>query len=148
MLNDLLDSWESSGFEEFILLTAHGHDPHQEALATVITKRARVRVVDLFTISVSDLLEGQSEPMHGDEADTSIMLYIAPQMVRMELAEDYMVSREALRRYRRGWLRVPKGSSGSIGRPSLASAAKGRAIYERIRSKVSERIFQAPAPDE
>ena len=45
MLNDLLDSWESSGFEEFILLTAHGHDPHQEALATVITKRARVRVV-------------------------------------------------------------------------------------------------------
>jgi creatinine amidohydrolase len=31
MLNDLLDSWESCGFEEFILLTAHGHDPHQEA---------------------------------------------------------------------------------------------------------------------
>ena len=39
-LNDLLDSWESCGFEEFILLTAHGHDPNQEALATVITKRA------------------------------------------------------------------------------------------------------------
>src|SRR6185436_11723406 len=56
MLNDLLDSWESSGFEEFILLTAHGHDPHQEALATVITKRARVRVVDLFAVNLSDLL--------------------------------------------------------------------------------------------
>jgi creatinine amidohydrolase len=107
MLNDLLDSWESTGFEEFILLTAHGHDPHQEALATVITKRARVRVVDIFAVGISDLLEGQSEAMHGDEADTSMMLYIAPHLVRMELAEDYMVSREALRRYRRGWLRVP-----------------------------------------
>ena len=148
MLNDLLDSWEESGFEEFILLTAHGHDPHQEALATVITKRARVRVVDMFAVGVSDLLEGQREPMHGDEADTSIMLYIAPHSVRMELAEDYMVSREALRRYRRGWLRVPKGSSGSIGRPSLASAAKGHAIYERIRAKISERIFRAPPVDE
>lgn len=148
MLNDLLDSWESCGFDEFILLTVHGNDPHQEALATVITKRARVRVVDLFAVNVSDLLEGQTEPMHGDEVDTSIMLYIAPHLVRMELAEDYMVSREALRRYRRGWLRVPRGSPGSIGRPSLASAAKGRAIYERIRERVSERIFRAPPTDD
>jgi len=66
----------------------------------------------------------------------------------MELAEDYMVSREALRRYRRGWLRVPKGSSGSIGRPSLASAAKGRAIYERIRARISDRVFRAPPADD
>lgn len=148
VLNDLLDSWEASGFEEFILLTAHGHDPHQEALATVITKSARVRVVDIFAVRVADLLEGQSEPMHGDEVDTSILLHIAPHLVRMELAEDYMISREALRKYRRGWLRVPKGSSGSIGRPSLASAAKGRAIYDRIRSRIRERIFIAPPEEE
>jgi creatinine amidohydrolase len=148
VLNDLLDAWECNGIREFILLTAHGHDPHQEALATVITTSARVRVVDILAISVSDLLEGQLEPMHGDECDTSIMLHIAPQLVRMELAEDYMISRDALRRYRRGWLRVPKGSSGSIGRPSLASAAKGEAIYERIRSRISERIFRTPEPEE
>ncbi|MEO7648294.1 MAG: creatininase family protein, partial [Gemmatimonadaceae bacterium] len=61
MLNDLLDSWEASGVREFILLTAHGHDPHQEALATVITAQARVRVVDAFGVNISDLLEGQIE---------------------------------------------------------------------------------------
>jgi creatinine amidohydrolase len=148
MLNDLLASWETSGVREFILLTAHGFDPHQEALATVITARARVRVVDIFAVSVTDLLEGQREPMHGDEVDTSILLHLAPQLVRMELAQDYMVSREDLRRYRRGWLRVPKSSAGSIGRPTLASAAKGAAIYERIRRKVSERIFLVPPADD
>jgi creatinine amidohydrolase/Fe(II)-dependent formamide hydrolase-like protein len=36
---------------------------------------------------------------------------------------------------------------GSIGRPTLATAAKGRAMYERIRQRVSERIFLTPAPD-
>src|SRR3954469_2613966 len=36
-LNDLVDTWEASGVREFILLTAHEHDPHLEALATVIT---------------------------------------------------------------------------------------------------------------
>ena len=93
------------------------------------------------------LLEGQSEPMHGDEVDTSLMLYIAPDLVRMDLAEDYMMSREELRRYRRGWLKIPSGSTGSIGRPSLATAAKGAAIYACIRERVRSRVFLAPEPD-
>ena len=145
-LNDLLASWEASGVREFILLTAHEHDPHQEALATVITAEARVRVVDIFNIDFADLLEGQTEPMHGDEVDTSIMLHLAPHLVHLELAQDYMMSRDELRRYRRGWLKVPKGSPGSIGRPTLATAEKGKALYERIRSRISERVFLAPAP--
>ena len=147
-LNDLLASWEASGVREFILLTAHEHDPHQEALATVITAHARVRVVDIFNIDFADLLAGQTAPMHGDEVDTSIMLFLAPHLVHMQLAQDYMMSREELRRYRRGWLRVPKGSPGSIGRPTLATAEKGKALYERIRARISERIFLAPAPDD
>ncbi len=148
MLNDLLDTWESTGVKEFILLTAHEHDPHQEALATVITTTARVRVVDIFAIDMHDLLEGQTEPMHGDEVDTSLMLFLAPHLVRMDLAEDYMMSRDELRRYRRGWLKIPEGSPGSIGRPTLASAAKGAAIYARIREKVRTRVFVAPGPDD
>jgi creatinine amidohydrolase len=147
MLNDLLDTWEATGVREFILLTAHEHDPHLEALSTVITSGARVRVVNIFEMDFRDLLEGQSEPMHGDEVDTSIMLHLAPNLVSMDLAQDYMMSREELRRYRRGWLRVPKGSPGSIGRPRLASAAKGQALYERIRDRIRERIFVAPPPE-
>jgi creatinine amidohydrolase len=148
MLNDLLDTWESTGVMEFILLTAHEHDPHQEALATVITTKARVRVVDVFAIDFRELLEGQSEPMHGDEVDTSLMLYLAPNLVRMDLAEDYMMSRDELRRYRRGWLKVPRSSSsGSIGRPTLATPEKGAAIYAHIREKVRAKVFLTPETD-
>jgi creatinine amidohydrolase len=147
-LNDLLDTWESTGIREFILLTAHEHDPHLEALATVITSGARVRVVDIFGMALRDLLEGQTEPMHGDEVDTSIILYLAPELVRMDLTQDYMMSREELRRYRRGWLKIPKGSPGCIGRPSLATAEKGRQLFERIRSRVRERVFLTTEPAE
>lgn len=145
MLNDLLATWESSGFREFILVTAHDHDPQQEALATVITKLSRVRVVDIFAIPLDDLLEGQFGHMHGGEVDTSLMLYLAPQLVHMDLAVDQMVPREQLRRYRRGRLRVTKESAGSIGRPTLASAEKGRAIYQRLYDRIAERIFLTPA---
>jgi creatinine amidohydrolase len=143
MLNDLIDSWEATGVQEFVLLTAHEHDPHLEALSTVVTSGARVRVVDIFEVDFSDLLEGQAEPMHGDEVDTSLMLFLAPDLVAVDLAQDYMMSREELRRYRRGWLRVTKGSPGSIGRPSLASSRKGEQIYQRIRERIRERVFLA-----
>lgn len=147
MLNDLLNAWESSGFREFILLTAHEADPHLEAMSTVITNGARVRVVDIFGVNFADLLQGQTEPMHGDEVDTSLLLYIAPELVNMELAQDYMMSREELRRYRRGWLRVPRTSAGSIGRPTLATAEKGRAMYERIYTRIRDRVFVASPSD-
>jgi creatinine amidohydrolase len=146
-LNDLLDTWESTGIKEFILLTAHEHDPHLEALATVITNGARVRVVDIFGMDFRDLLQGQTEPMHGDEVDTSLILYLAPELVRMDLAQDYMMSREELRRYRRGWLRIPKGSPGSIGRPRLATKEKGQLLYARIHDRVRERVFLTAATD-
>ena len=147
-LNDLIDTWEQTGIKEFILLTAHEHDPHLEALATVVTRAARIRAVDIFAMDLHDLLEGQSEPMHGDEVDTSIMLYLAPELVRMELAQDYMMSREELRRYRRGWLKISKKSPGSIGRPRIASREKGERLYQRIHSRVRERVFLAPVPTE
>jgi len=147
-LNDLVGAWEASGVREFIILTAHENDPHLEALSTVITSGARVRAVDVFGIDFSALLEGQSEPMHGDEVDTSLLLYLAPHLVDMSAARDYMMSRDELRRYRRGWLRVPRESPGSIGRPSLATPEKGAALYRRIHQIVRERIFVAPPPDD
>jgi creatinine amidohydrolase len=144
MLNDLVDAWEASGMREFIVLTAHEHDPHLEALSTIITKQARVRTVDIFGIDFREFLEGQTEPMHGDEVDTSLILYLAPELVAPSLAQDYMMSREELRRYRRGWLRVPRGSPGSIGRPTLATPEKGAALYRKIHETVRARIFVAP----
>jgi creatinine amidohydrolase len=147
MLNDLVATWEASGVREFIVLTAHEHDPHLEALSTIITAGARVRTVNIFGMDFRDFLEGQSEPMHGDEVDTSLILFIAPHLVATELAQDYMMSREELRRYRRGWLRVPRGSPGSIGRPTLASADKGAALYRKIHESVRGKIFVAPPPE-
>ena len=97
-------------------------------MSTVITSGARVRVVDIFGVDFSDLLEGQTEPMHGDEVDTSLLLYIAPELVNMELAQDYMMSRDEVRRYRRGWLSVPRASPGSIGRPEAGDRRKGPSV--------------------
>jgi creatinine amidohydrolase len=144
LLNDLLTSWEATGVREFILLTAHAHDAHQEALSTVITAEARVRVVDIFAMHIADLLTGQAEALHGDEVDTSLLLYLAPDLVNMRLAQDYSLSAVDERRHRRG--HTPRRDA-IVGRPTLATAETGRALYARIRQRVAMRIFEAPSTE-
>jgi creatinine amidohydrolase len=146
-LNDLTEAWEEGGVREFVLLTAHGYEGHQEALSTVITKVARVQVVDIYSAAFPGLAESQHEVLHGDEIDTSLLLYIAPELVHMDRAQDYIMSASASRRFRRSNLRVTGESPGSIGKPTLASAEKGKAIYKRIKQLVRDHVLLAP-PEE
>ena len=145
-MNDLLGSWEESGVEQFIILTAHGHDPHQEALSTLRTSRARVFTVDVFALDLSDQLLDPESPMHGGELDTSLLLYLAPGLVRMDMAKDFLPSRHATRHIRGLTKPLPAISPGSLGRPTLATAEKGERIYKIIRERVASRVL-APAPE-
>ena len=146
-MNDLLGSWEQSGVEQFIILTAHGHDPHQEALSTLRTTRARVFTVDVFALDLSDQLLDAESPMHGGELDTSLLLYLAPELARMDMAQDFLPPGNAAR-HKRGLTKpLPALSPGSLGRPTLATAEKGERIYKIIRERIASRVL-APASDQ
>lgn len=125
LLNDLLAEWEMHGVDEFILLTAHRYDPHLEALATVITSHARVRVVDALAVDCSDLLDspaadaddvalGQSE-----EVAASLLLHLAPELV---------------------------DETGAARDVASATAAKGARLYARVLGRIAERVLGSPAP--
>ena len=141
-LNELLESWEGHGVTEFVLITAHRHEPHQAALAALSTERARVRVVQVWDVPINDLLDAQQVPLHGGEAETSVMLYLYPDLVHMERARDFDVAPSVFRRYLRGALSVPpEGSAGSLGRPTAASPEKGELIYERLVGAIRTGVF-------
>jgi creatinine amidohydrolase len=128
--------------EEFVILTAHGHDPHQEALSTLRTRTARVFTVDVFALDFTGYLEDPEAPIHGGELDTSLLLYLAPQLVRMDLAQDFDLSpRIRTRLTRRAGASLPALSPGSLGRPSLASRDKGERLYAMIRERVVTRVL-------
>jgi len=147
-VNDLLLDWERGGVEEFLLLTAHGHAPHQEALGTVVTEHARVRVVDVLAVELVSLVEHPQGPIHGGEVDTSLALYVAPHLVRMDEARDFILPETAVKRYRRGsTMRIPAIAPGSVGEPTRASAEKGQRIYEFIKDRIRTRVLGAHAPD-
>jgi creatinine amidohydrolase len=146
-MNDLLASWEAAGVDAFIVLTAHGHDPHQEALSTLRTRRARVFTVDVFDLDFTGELADPHGPMHGSELDTSLLLYLAPHLVHLERAQDFVPPARGRPRRHAGRLRaLPARSPGSVGRPSLASRDKGERLYKMIYERIATRVLGAPLP--
>lgn len=141
-LNDLIGDWEASGVRQFILLTAHGYDPHQEALSTIRTRRASVRSVDIFAIPLPDVTQ-ERMPIHGGEIDTSLLLFLDHALVDLGRAEDYLLTPRELRRFRRrAGDRLPAKSPGSVGRPSHASIEKGSRLYQFIYDRIATHVFR------
>jgi creatinine amidohydrolase len=148
-LNELLASWEQHGITEFIAITAHRHEPHLDALATLITRRARVRVVSVWDVDITDLLETQPGPLHADEAETSLMMFLYPEAVKMERAKDFELTEREYKRYLKGQLVVPPaGGAGVVGHPTAATAAKGESIYKRMLHVIGDAVFVAPKDEE
>jgi creatinine amidohydrolase len=142
LLNDLLANWEDQGFREFILLTVHDYDSHVEAIATVTGTNSRVRVIEVLNINLSEMLAAQPGPQHGGEILTSLMLHLHPELVRMDRALDHLPDDTTVSTLRRTTT-IPGESPGSIGQPTLATAEKGRRLYEYIREKIRSRVFDA-----
>jgi creatinine amidohydrolase/Fe(II)-dependent formamide hydrolase-like protein len=142
VMNELIESWEEgAGVREFMILTAQASEAHLEALSTIRTEQATVQVVDVFGLDFGPLLDQPSAPIHGGELDTSLLLYLAPEVVRMDLALDFALTPKMQARYRPGHSRrLPEGSPGSVGYPSLASAQKGEVLYKFILDRISSHL--------
>ena len=144
VMNELIESWEDgAGVKEFLILTAQSSEAHLEALSTIRTDEATVQVVDIFSLDFGSLLE-RPAPVQGGELDTSLMLYLAPDLVRMDLAKDFELTPGMLSRYRPGHSRhLPPGSPGSVGYPSLASPQKGEVLYRFILERVGRCLIRS-----
>jgi creatinine amidohydrolase/Fe(II)-dependent formamide hydrolase-like protein len=143
-MNELIESWEGgAGVNEFVVLTAQASDAHLEALSTIRTDSATVQVIDIFSMDFGTLLEEPGAPVQGGELDTSLLLHLAPELVRMELAQDFALTADVVARFRPGHSRhLPAGSPGSVGYPSLASAQKGATLYRFILDRISTSLIR------
>ncbi len=138
VLNEIVESWEGHGLEEVVLITANGYARNIQALSMVMTDTVRVRSVDLYAIDLAPFLEDGRGRDHGGELETSLLLHLAPELVRRDAVTD--AARDRPRGTERGEPVPAPGSPGVVGRPTLASAEKGREIYEHLLATIAGRL--------
>lgn len=141
-VNELLAAWEAAGIEELIVVTANRYEQHLDALLMALTSEATTTVIDLRSIPVDDILDGDPESEHGGELETSLLLHLAPEQVRRDEIRDYVPDPGTLRKYVEGGTpSPPPGSGGAVGRPSLATQRKGRRVFRRFVRVLRTRVL-------
>jgi creatinine amidohydrolase/Fe(II)-dependent formamide hydrolase-like protein len=142
-VNELLSRWQDDGVLHFVVITAHRFEPHLEALLMTPSVLASKSVYDLYQIDVSDILESDPELEHAGELETSLMMHLAPEVVRLSEARDFLPRGPALRKYTRRRVPTPPLESGGVlGAPSLASADKGARIFDRWVEAIAEAVHR------
>jgi len=149
MLTNILMSLKEQGFKKVITLQCHGGI---FIMTPIIRQINATNNPDFMVANIDSMMlpslppvegtpPGQAE-IHAGDNETSLMLHIAPELVKMELAEA-------------GWPTVPRpylnygcifraSSNGVWGDPTKATAEKGQELFEkRVKAIVaeSERIF-------
>ena len=147
------ESVARAGVRKLVILNSHGGQPQ---IMDIVARDLRVRL-DMFVVTLSywgvgvpDGLFPDAElrhGIHGGSAETSIMLYLRPDLVRDAERRNFVPSSVALERdytYLRpegsgigfGWETQDLHPAGACGDATDADAARGRRIIEQVADRL------------
>lgn len=146
----VVSSLSRQGFRRILLLNGHGGNV--AALSVIVDELSRAFAIPLAAVTYWEaasaefaaLLEGQQNLRHACEAETSMMLSVAPALVDVDAARRVQAPADGLApvggvvRSRRmeEW-----SASGVVGTPSLANAEKGALLLGAAAAAVASRIL-------
>jgi creatinine amidohydrolase len=164
VLTETAESIYRAGFRKLALMNSHGGQPQiLEIVARDLhQKYPDFMVFPLFTwrvpnLTASLLSEQEKEfGIHAGDAETSLMLALLPDTVKMNLAiaeypqnlpENSLLSMEGKNPF--AWVTKDLSKSGTIGDPTPATIEKGEAIWESLSESWAQLIkdiyeFQQP----
>ncbi len=140
------DSVARAGIRKLVLVNSHGGNV---PILDIVARELRVRH-DMFVTATNWLRFGQPDGLyrdeeftygiHGGDIETSLMLHLRPDLVRMDLAEDFTSEQQSfLKEFKHlrghgkaqfGWKAQDLNEAGVQGNAALASAEKGRLSLE------------------
>ncbi|WCM92769.1 creatininase family protein [Acidovorax sp. NCPPB 2350] len=138
-----------AGVKKLLLFNGHGG---QVSVMDIVARELRQRhgllvySASWFSLPLPEAVSAQFSAeehrfgIHGGEIETSMMLHLAPQQVRMEHAGRFRsTSQDRAERYpilgngrsaKMGWAMQDYNAAGAVGNAAGASAQKGRAVVE------------------
>ncbi len=133
-------------YQKVIIINTHGGNT--STLQKL--KNGKIIIVDLFH-TLKGILENLRETdvggvCHACEAETSLMLYLTPDLVRKEkITEDIVkyvpqLDPQSKSPLPNGWKTINYSQSGVIGDPTKATPEKGKKIFDALIKKMSETL--------
>ena len=141
-------------FKNILLLNSHGGQiSHIDIIAKELKSEFKINIVK-GTYFLFDQFKGiisskeKDFGYHGGEFETSIMLYLFPNLVRQSkiskhrLSSDYLSSKTISyeKNIKKAWVTKELNKSGIIGDPRKSNAQIGKKIIDRVTQKLNKII--------
>jgi creatinine amidohydrolase len=156
---EVCESVHRAGVRKVVFVNSHGGQPQ---VVEIVCRELRVRLSMLAVSSqwsrftdLSDLFTAteRKHGIHAGEVETSLMLYLHPDLVDMALAEDFKSLSQTLETECEiltpesnavgfGWQMQDLNSKGACGNAALADAERGRVAIERAADRLIKLISE------
>jgi creatinine amidohydrolase len=146
-LNAIIRSFQHHGFNRFYILNGHGGNSDSNRMVLKEVKDTHPNGVyvhttyfELIQPEIEHLLKGPSKRMtHGCEAETSLLLHLRPDLVRMSKArKDGMKSSPSVTGLIQRFDELSE--TGSIGYPQFATAETGARLFQAAVDSVTDQL--------
>ena len=161
MWTELAEGVARAGLKKIVLLNSHGGQPQ---IMDIVCRDMRVRhgmvavAASWFAFGLPEGLFDEGEVrwgIHAGEIETSMMLHLAPDLVRIDLAEDFRSSEIALRQEGEvlgftggvslAWQSQDLHPSGAVGNAAAADAERGRRVVDHAGRKLATLLTEVSA---
>lgn len=143
ILRDLLPSLEQHGIEKLVILNGHGGNDFRQIIRE-LSAGTPVLLCQVNWYAVVDPRPFFAEPGdHAGELETSVMLHLAPALVRpLETAGSGFARPAAIQAFREGWAWTPRQWTAvtddtGTGNPAAATAPKGVRFVEAVTERLA-----------
>jgi creatinine amidohydrolase len=153
MLNDLAEALSRQGIPKLVILNGHGGNDFKQMIRELsIRHPIWICVVNWFNVTdVSKYFEDLGD--HAGEQETSVMLHIAPHLVRpLSEAGDGAEAKPKIKALRerkawapRPWPQVTRDTG--IGNPKAATAEKGERHLHDVTQEIAQFLIELAAAD-
>lgn len=148
ILNDIIDTLNRQGIYKLLIFNSHGGNNFKP-----LVRELGLKYPDMFicfsnwfqAMNRSDYFENEGD--HAEEMETSLMLYLKPELV---LPKDKWGTgkskRFKIKAFTEGWVWAERkwseiSEDTGVGNPELATAEKGKQFFEDISLKIGNLIY-------
>ncbi len=153
VLSDLVSALDQQGIHKLLILNSHGGNDFRQIIRELQPKtRVFLSTINWWScVDASQFMEEAGD--HAGEAETSAMMFIAPELVRpLAHAGPGTARPSRLRGVREGWAWAPRRwtqvtTDTGIGNPAKATAKKGEQYVEAAVERIASFLIELSALD-
>lgn len=148
VLQDLVEVLNRQGIHKLIIMNAHGGNDFKTMIRELGLKFPDMFLCQChFFQSVDQKLFFENKDDHAGEMETSLMLYLRPDLVKLDQAGDGTARKFRFDGIREGWAWAERkwtqiSSDTGVGNPHKASREKGEKYFKAVTEKIGGFFFQ------